>query len=89
MPKENTRICEECNKKFLIIEQEEAFYKKKDLPLPTRCPDCRRKIRLTFKNPRKLYHRDCDKCRKDIITTYPPDTPYKIYCQECYWQEMQ
>jgi len=83
------KTCEECKKKFLIIEQELAFYKKKELPLPKRCPQCRQKLRLSFKNPRKLYKRTCDRCKAEILTTYPPDTPYKIYCQKCYWQEIQ
>ena len=89
MPNEKIKKCAECSKDFLIIAAEEVFYRKKDLPLPDRCPDCRRKYRLALKNPRKLYRRDCGKCGKEIITTYPPETPYSIYCQKCYWQEMQ
>lgn len=81
--------CSECKKNFLVISQEQAFYEKKDLLLPKRCPECRHKIRMTFKNPRKLHKRKCDKCQKEILTTYPPETEYKIYCQNCYWQEMQ
>lgn len=81
--------CEDCKKDFLVIKQEEAFYKKKNLPLPKHCSECRRAIRLSFKNPRKLHKRECDNCHKEILTTYPPETKFKIYCQECYWQEMQ
>ena len=82
-------VCKDCGKDFLAIAQEQAFYAKKNLPLPKRCPNCRRNIRLLFKNPRKLHKRKCDKCQKDILTTYPPETKFKIYCQECYWQAMQ
>lgn len=86
---EKKLICQDCSKKFLVIKQEDAFYRKKDLPLPKRCPECRRNIRLSFKNPRKLSQRKCDNCGKDILTTYPPEAKYKIYCQDCYWKEMQ
>jgi len=81
--------CVECKKDFLVIAQEEAFYKKKELPLPTRCPDCRQTIRLSFKNPRKLYQTNCRHCKQEILTTYTPDSPYIIYCQKCYREQMR
>ena len=85
---ENIKKCEKCGKDFLIIAQEAVFYKKKNLPEPGSCPNCRRDARLKFKNPRNLYKSGCAKCHEPIITTYPPETPYKIYCQDCYWKEM-
>jgi len=85
---ESIKKCKKCGKNFLIIAQEAEFYKKKDLPDPCNCPDCRREARLSFKNPRKLHKSTCAKCKEAIITTYAPETPYKIYCQKCYWQEM-
>lgn len=77
--------CKACAKDFLIIAQEQAFYKKKGLPFPENCPDCRRKRRLSLRNERKLHKRKCDKCSKEIVSTYRPDSPYIVYCQECYW----
>lgn len=71
-----------------MIPQEEAFYKKKGLPYPVACPECRQKERLLLRNERKLHYRKCDKCQKDIISTYPPGAPYPIYCQECFWEYM-
>lgn len=80
--------CKACSKEFLIIPQEQAFYKKKGLPKPENCPECRRKRRLSLRNERKLYKRKCDKCSKDMVSTYSPESPYKVYCQECYWQHL-
>lgn len=80
--------CQKCSKDFLVIAQEVAFYKKKDLPMPVHCPNCRRWARERFKNPRELHKRKCGKCNKEILTTYPPDSPYLIYCQKCYWESM-
>lgn len=80
--------CKACGKDFLIIEQEQKFYKKKDLPLPDNCPDCRQKRRLSLRNERKLYKRKCDKCQKEMISTYAPDSKYIVYCQECFWKHL-
>ncbi len=78
--------CKECAKEFLIIPQEQSFYTKKGLPGPEKCPECRQKRRLSLRNDRKLFKRKCDKCSKEIVSTYRPDSPYKVYCQECYWE---
>jgi len=76
--------CQECGKEFLIIPQEEAFYKQKKLPLPEKCFECRRNRRSSLRNPRKLYERKCAKCGNKLMSTYPPDSPYIIYCESCY-----
>lgn len=83
-----TAKCALCTKDFHIIPQEQKFYQKKGLPSPTNCPECRQKERLALRNERKLYKRTCDKCKKEIISTYAPDSKYVIYCQECFWQYM-
>lgn len=77
--------CFLCQKQYRIIPQELSFYQKKQLPMPVSCPECRQKERLLLRNERKLHNRKCDKCQKDIISTYPPNSPYPIYCQECFW----
>ncbi|MDP3975548.1 MAG: zinc-ribbon domain containing protein [bacterium] len=78
--------CQDCGSEFQIVTQEKIFYKKKNLPEPKSCPDCRRKARLSLRNERKLYHRTCDKCQKKIISTYRPDSEYTVYCQDCFWK---
>lgn len=80
------QACTDCQKEFKIIPQEQVFYEKKKLPLPTRCPDCRRKDRLKLRNERNLFHRKCSKCEKEIISTYRPESEFTVYCQECFWQ---
>ena len=37
------RTCKQCGKKFTITDSEIQFYKSKDLELPKRCGDCRKK----------------------------------------------
>jgi hypothetical protein len=76
--------CEKCSRNFRIIQQELTFYRDKGLPLPHHCPDCRHLERVGLRNPRTLYDRACDKCGKGMETTYAPDRPEKVFCEECY-----
>lgn len=84
--KSDQKSCKGCGKEFLIIPQEQSFYKRKDLPWPDNCPQCRQKRRLSLRNERVLHKRKCDKCGKSMISTYREDSKYIIYCQECYWE---
>lgn len=86
--KSEQQTCTKCSKNFLIIAQEQEFYLKKDLPWPDYCPECRQIRRLSLRNERKLYRRKCDKCQKEIISTYSPESKYVIYCQECFWEHL-
>ena len=37
------RTCKQCGKDFTLTDSEVNFYKSKDLELPKRCSDCRKK----------------------------------------------
>jgi len=76
--------CEKDGRLFKLIPQELKFYRQKGLPVPHFCFNCRHLRRHAERNPRKLYNRTCDKCQKSIQTTYSPDRPEKVYCEECY-----
>lgn len=76
--------CVECGKNFKLITPELSFYKKFDLSIPAKCPDCRHKDRLAMRPPRTLWERECDKCGKAIKTSYSPSGPETVYCEECY-----
>lgn len=76
--------CEVTGKLYKIIPQELQFYRTMGLPIPRRSPDQRHKDRIAFRNPRKLWSRHCTQCAQEIQTTYAPDRPEKIYCEECY-----
>ena len=80
--------CEITKKPFRIIKPELEFYRKHSLPIPKRHPDQRHMDRMNLRNPRKLYERNCDKCKKDIQTTYAPEREETVYCEECYNQEI-
>ena len=76
--------CEVTKKPFKIIKQELAFYIENWIPIPTKHPDQRHKERMDLRNPRTLYERTCSECGKDIVTTYAPERPEKVVCEECY-----
>jgi hypothetical protein len=80
--------CEVSKKPFRIIRQELEFYRKHNLPIPRRHPDVRHMDRIKMRNPRKLFERKCDKCNKEMITTYAPERPEKVYCEKCYEKEV-
>ena len=80
--------CCDCKKSYRIIKQELVFYRNMKLPIPTKCPDCRHKDRINFSNPRKLWMRNCDKCKAVIQTTFSPKRSEIVYCEKCYLQEV-
>lgn len=82
------RQCQICGERFEIINMERDFLKKRNILLPIYCPECRSQQRIKLRNERKMYKRICDRCKKTLISTYPPDSKYIVYCLDCYWQEI-
>jgi len=80
-----TKNCKFCPKTFQIAPEDEKFYKRIDVPHPTRCPDCRLQRRLAWRNERTLYNHTCQSCKKPVISLFPEETPLTIYCKECWW----
>ncbi len=76
--------CEESKKPFKIQKAELEFYRKQNLPIPHYHPDIRHQHRMKLRNPRKLFHRTCDKCQTPIETTFSPERPETVYCEGCY-----
>ncbi len=80
--------CEATNRPYKIIKQELEFYRQMKIPIPHFHPDERHRRRMALRNPRKLWQRSCSKCGKDIQTTYAPERPEIVYCEECYLKEV-
>jgi hypothetical protein len=79
-----------CTEAFKITREEFQFYQQMNLPLPRYCPNCRHYNRLKQRNPLKLWHRKCMKegCNNEFETSYAPQRPEIIYCEECYKREV-
>lgn len=80
--------CEETGKNYKIISQEETFLRRQEFAAPRKCPDARHQERMAGRNPRKLWKRECAASGVEILTTYAPDRPEKVYSEESYLQEM-
>lgn len=80
----------QCIEAFKIIPEELQFYKRMNLPLPRLCPNCRHYERLSQRNPLKLWHRTCmhEGCNNEFETSYSPDRPEIVYCEDCYKREV-
>lgn len=82
-----TRQCQNCRQEFRIESEDFEFYEKMKVPPPTFCPKCRLQRRLAFINLINLYRRPCDLCKKETISIYAPDAPYRVYCPPCWWSD--
>jgi hypothetical protein len=79
----------QCTTAFKVTPEELLFYKQNKLPLPRYCPNCRHYERLKYRNPMRLYKRGCSNgCGREFDTTYAPERPEKVYCEECYQREV-
>ena len=83
-------VCTECNKNYRIIVSELSFYQRMEIPIPRNCPECRHINRLKNRGPNKLWHRKCmnKDCKNEFETSYAPERPEIIYCEQCYNKEV-
>jgi hypothetical protein len=73
-------ICSESNSPFKIIKEELEFYRKYNLPIPRFHPDIRFKNRLSKRHKNNLYLRNCNKCKKEVLTVWENNN---IVCEKC------
>lgn len=92
--------CESCTKNYKIIPQELKFYKSQKYPIPRQCFECRRLARMHQRNPRAFWKRQCmcdgegagngadhghdGRCQAEFATSFNPDRPEIVYCENCY-----
>ena len=87
------KTCPISGTQFPIYQSDLDFYdkispifngQKYPIPTPTLCPEERGRRRYIWRNEKKFYRRKCDFSGKEIIGSYSPDKPYKIYDQKMY-----
>lgn len=83
-----TLTCISCSRNYRLTEPELTFYRKMVIPLPRKCFYCRHRERIEKRGPMHTYPRHCAKCQKTIQTSYAPDRPEIVYCEQCYQQEV-
>lgn len=82
------RTCSISGEPFALYQSDLDYYTKMsptfdgqifDIPLPTLCPEERRRRRMAYRNERAIYRRTCDATGKRILSAYSPEKPYTIY----------
>jgi hypothetical protein len=76
--------CEVTQKPFRIIPLERKVYLALNIALPRVSPDTRRNAMMSLRNPRRLSDRACMNCGKPIQTSYAPENPLLVWCDDCY-----
>jgi hypothetical protein len=82
-----TKQCQNCKKDFIIEPEDFDFYAKIQVPPPTFCPQCRVQRRFAWRNERTLHRRSCSLCSKSMISMYPADTAFPVYCHTCWYSD--
>ena len=84
-----TKICQNCNNKFVIEKEDFNFYEKIKVPPPTFCPECRTVRRLCWRNEMSLFKRKCDAPGHDeiIISFLPPEEKLVVYDSKAWWSD--
>lgn len=89
------KACKQCQKQFVVEDDDLEFYKKIsptfaektfEIPAPTLCPDCRMRRRLSWRNERSLYKRNCDLCNREMVTYTAKTLPLKSIARNAFGQ---
>jgi len=87
-----------CSSAFRITKLEFDLYKKLNIPIPHKCPQCRFYRRLKTRSSLTIFNRNCmcdkenhnhkGKCEVEFETSFAPDSPEVVYCEDCYKKEI-
>jgi hypothetical protein len=78
------QTCKQCGVAFEIDEQDAAFYKRIDVPVPTLCPSDREQRRWAWRS-KNFYFRNCEMCGKKVMAWVSPENKQiKCYCEYCF-----
>ena len=75
-------ICKISGKPFEVSDRDIEFYKKLGVPMPTLCPEERRRRRFAFRNERFLYRRKSSLSGQEIIACVHPSEPWPVYSRD-------
>lgn len=81
-------VCAVSGKPYRILKQELELYRKIGNPIPKTHHDIRYQTLLKQRSARTLYLRTCDKTKETMLSVYPSHTPFKVYSQKAYEQEV-
>lgn len=88
--------CETCGEPFEVSPEDLAAYDRLSpvigasrlaLPPPRRCPNCRKRRRLAFRNERKFYRSQSALTGEPMISTFSPEKPFQVYEFDEWWSD--
>lgn len=79
------KICQNCNKDFIIEAEDFKFYEKIRVPPPTWCPECRQQRRTLFRNFKTLYKRNSSLSGQSIISIHHDQVPFPVFSVSEWW----
>ena len=79
--------CTDCGESFNLVPAEREAYQNFDAQLPVVCCECRHKRHLIFRNERRLFVNKSHISGKQIISTYPASSPFKIIDKNEWWDD--
>ena len=82
-----TKTCQNCKKDFVIEPDDFSFYEKMEVDPLILCFQCGMSRLNSLRNERIVYWGECRKCGEKTMSLYNPDSPYNIYCHDCWWGE--
>lgn len=85
--KAEIKSCQNCKKDFTIEPDDFGFYEKIKVPPPTFCPECRLQRKMVRRNERTFYKINCANCKKEVISMYDKNTPFTVFCHDCWWSD--
>lgn len=90
--------CVNCGKNYNIVTMEIEIYRKMNIPIPRECYDCRYLRRIKTRPSRHLWTERCqcklndhdheNRCLNEFQTAYPPHHQEKVWCENCYQNEI-
>lgn len=79
-----TKKCRVSGKEFIIDERDQAYYERIGVPLPTLCPEERRRRRYAQRNERNLYRRKYGLTGEFILSNMGEHTGIPVYGAEAW-----
>lgn len=83
-------VCEKTGKPFRVVPDELQFYRKMNIPLPTKHPWERMVTRVGFEGGTVLYPFTCPRCGTATRAVYTPEEQKRltVLCEPCYLKEV-
>ena len=77
--------CGGCRRNYRVTKPELLFYRKMELPVPERCPACRRRERAAlYPATGRLFARWCESCKTPLESVFAESSGRQVLCEACY-----